>query len=115
MGPTGSGKTNVSEKSLSFNSRPETHQFINKLTGTSGVDGSASLNDGTRNVTRHVVECDGRDLVFVDTPGLDNTYLPDAAIFKLVAEWLDTKYVIVNHDYRRSDMCKAIRPTPRLR
>jgi len=72
MGPTGSGKTN----------------FIHSL-GTSGDSGSATLKPGTQGVVPHVVEYDGQNLVFVDTPGLDNINMPDETIFSLVAKWLE--------------------------
>lgn len=107
---------------VQFSISIENHQFINTLAGTSGDSTAASdLNaaSGTRRITSHMIDCDGRHLVFVDTPGLDSTYLLDARIFTLAARWLEIKYVtqlfaaIGISGYQCSDMCKAIDPTPR--
>ena len=36
------------------------------------------------------------DLVFVDTPGFNNTYKSDADVLKMVADWLKSTYVFVS-------------------
>jgi hypothetical protein len=33
------------------------------------------------------------DVVFVDTPGFDDTHKSDADILKMIADWLKTTYV----------------------
>ena len=38
------------------------------------------------------------DLVFVDTPGFDNTHKKDLDILKMVADWLKSTYVFVAED-----------------
>lgn len=36
------------------------------------------------------------DVVFVDTPGFDDTHKSDADILKMVADWLKSTYVLLN-------------------
>ena len=38
------------------------------------------------------------DLVFVDTPGFDDTLIKDVDILKMVADWLKSTYVFVAVD-----------------
>jgi predicted GTPase len=40
-----------------------------------------------------VPELDDGDVVFVDTPGFDDTHKSDADILKMVADWLKSTYV----------------------
>jgi hypothetical protein len=35
------------------------------------------------------------DLVFVDTPGFDDTHKQDVDILKMIADWLKSTYVFV--------------------
>ena len=39
------------------------------------------------------------DLVFVDTPGFDDTHKSDVDILKMVADWLKSTYVFVAMDH----------------
>jgi len=39
------------------------------------------------------------DLVFVDTPGFDDTNMSDVDILKMVADWLKATYVFVAVDH----------------
>ena len=38
------------------------------------------------------------DLVFVDTPGFDDTHKSDTDILKMVADWLNSTYVFLAVD-----------------
>jgi len=74
MGPTGCGKTT----------------FITKATG----QGHSEINHGLRTATsgirtiRTTHPKDGHPVVFVDTPGFDDTYIPDNETLSKVADWL---------------------------
>ncbi|KAI6039631.1 P-loop containing nucleoside triphosphate hydrolase protein [Pisolithus marmoratus] len=77
MGPTGSGKTN----------------FINQLTGTREERAAHQLTSHTQGIKELTVKLpDGRQYVFVDTPGFDDTYRSDRDILRTIAEWLEKKY-----------------------
>jgi len=80
MGPTGAGKST----------------FINTATGQSATP----VSHGLRSCTKTINVSDGvpypgdtrRKVVFVDTPGFDDTYLDDSQILKLIAGWLASSY-----------------------
>ncbi|KAI6102121.1 P-loop containing nucleoside triphosphate hydrolase protein [Pisolithus sp. B1] len=77
MGPTGSGKTN----------------FINRLTGTREAKAQYQLKSHTQAVKEFTVNLsNGRQYVFVDTPGFDDTYRSDRDILRTIADWLEEKY-----------------------
>ncbi|KIJ63778.1 hypothetical protein HYDPIDRAFT_112732 [Hydnomerulius pinastri MD-312] len=76
MGPTGSGKSN----------------FINQLTGLQEERGAGGLQSCTQDVMPFKTQYKGRQLVFVDTPGFDDTYKSDSEILRLIANWLEKTY-----------------------
>ena len=95
MGPTGSGKTNVSESVIALNARIKNAQFINTLTGSTGRRKAADLMSSTQTVTAYTIPYRGLRLVLVDTPGFDDTYRPDTEILRILADWLTKRYVMV--------------------
>jgi len=78
MGPTGSGKST----------------FIKLATGFDTVVGHSleSCTSEIKIVKLTVPELTDGDVVFVDTPGFDDTHKSDADILKMVADWLKTTY-----------------------
>ncbi|KAF8811580.1 hypothetical protein BYT27DRAFT_7252672 [Phlegmacium glaucopus] len=78
MGPTGSGKST----------------FINVITGfETGVGHNLeSCTSEVSNVRLSMPELAYGDLVFVDTPGFDDTQKSDVDILKMVADWLKSTY-----------------------
>ena len=50
------------------------------------------------NVRLSIPEIAFGDLVFVDTPGFDDTHKSDTDILKMVADWLKSTYVFVAVD-----------------
>ena len=93
MGPTGAGKSTVSF--LRFNSS-QCHspiplpKFINKAAGLDETEVGHGLESCTRQI--QVVRCldkkQNRQIVFVDTPGFDDTNISDFDILQVVADWL---------------------------
>ena len=73
------------------------HQFINAITGLeTGVGhGLVSCTSDISNVRLSIPEIAFGDLVFVDTPGFDDTHKKDVDILKMVADWLKSTYVFV--------------------
>ena len=57
-----------------------------------------SYTSTVSNVRLSIPEIAFGDLVFVDTPGYDNTYKSDTDILKMVADWLKSTYVFVAVD-----------------
>ncbi|KAH6880836.1 P-loop containing nucleoside triphosphate hydrolase protein [Coprinopsis sp. MPI-PUGE-AT-0042] len=82
MGPTGVGKST----------------FIKKYTGNGDIAVSGKLDSCTNAVTAYVARTpdfckarlDGRRLILVDTPGFDDTGVPDSEILSRVATWLSS-------------------------
>ena len=95
MGPTGSGKTNVSVfvVSSTSDSQVKNDQFINKLTGNAEKQKASNLRSSTQNVTPYHMSYQDVRLVLVDTPGFDDTYRQDTEILRVIADWLTQKYV----------------------
>ena len=73
------------------------HQFINAITGLeTGVGHDLeSCTSNVSNVRLSIPEIAFGDLVFVDTPGFDDTNKKDVDILKMVADWLKSTYVFV--------------------
>ena len=73
------------------------HQFINIITGLeTGVGHDLkSCTSNINNVRLSIPEVAFGDLVFVDTPGFDDTHKTDVDILKMVADWLKSTYVFV--------------------
>ena len=93
MGPTGSGKTNVS--GFAVPSTPNSQvkdQLINKLTGNVEKRKASGLKSSTQDVTPYPISHHGLRLVLVDTPGFDDTYRQDTEILRNIADWLTQKY-----------------------
>ncbi|KAL6302092.1 P-loop containing nucleoside triphosphate hydrolase protein [Sparassis latifolia] len=78
MGPTGSGKSS----------------FINMVTGRKDGVGHAleSFTTEIGMVKYHIPERSSLDVVFVDTPGFDDTYKSDLEILQMIADWLKKTY-----------------------
>ena len=95
MGPTGSGKTNVSVFVVpsTSDSQVKDDQFINKLTGNAEKQKASNLRSSTQNVTPYHISYQDVRLVLVDTPGFDDTYRQDTEILRVIADWLTQKYV----------------------
>ena len=93
MGPTGSGKTNVSASIIASNVRVKNAQFINTLTGNAEKLEASGLSSATQNVTEYTVPHYGLRLVLVDTPSFDDTYRSEMEILGIIADWLTKKYV----------------------
>ena len=73
------------------------HQFINAITGLqTGVGHDLeSCTSTVNNVRLSIPQIAFGDLVFVDTPGFDDTHKKDVDILKMVADWLKSTYVYV--------------------
>lgn len=93
MGPTGSGKTNVSGFVLPLTSVSDVKngQFINTLTRSPEQRKANKLRSNTQNVTPYPITRHNHRLVLVDTPGFDDTYRPDSVILREIADWLTQK------------------------
>ncbi|KAJ3559516.1 hypothetical protein NP233_g11244 [Leucocoprinus birnbaumii] len=78
MGPTGAGKSS----------------FIKIATGSDEIVVGESLTSCTQ--VSKVVRCHnatrGNDVIFVDTPGFDDTFKSDIEILRGIAEWLEQTY-----------------------
>ena len=95
MGPTGAGKSTVSF--LSFNSSKccsliPPPQFINKAAGLDETEVGHGLESCTHQIQVVPSRCfdkkQNRQIVFVDTPGFDDTNILDLDILQMVADRL---------------------------
>ena len=93
MGPTGSGKTNVSESVIASNVRTKNAQFINTLTGNAEKSKASGHSSATQNVTEYTIMYRGLRLVLVDTPSFGDTRRSDMETLRITADWLTKKYV----------------------
>ena len=59
---------------------------------------SESCTSKVSNVRLSIPEMAFGDLVFVDTPGFEDTLIKDVDILKMVADWLKSTYVFVAVD-----------------
>jgi hypothetical protein len=55
-----------------------------------------SCTSNVSNVRISIPEMAFGDLVFVDTPGFNDTHKSDVDILKMVADWLKSTYVFVS-------------------
>ena len=91
MGPTGSGKSNVSDISHVVFSILPGLKIIDTLTNQPGRRSGSRLESCTTEVraVRLFNHPDhGNHLVFVDTPGFDDTNKSDLEILQMVSNWL---------------------------
>ena len=96
MGPTGSGKSTVclsaypSQVPLAYQL-----QFIKTATDFDTIVGNSleSCTSEINIVKLSIPELADGDIVFVDTPGFDDTHKSDADILQMVADWLKATYV----------------------
>ena len=91
MGPTGSGKSNVRDISYFVFSISPGLKIIDTLTNQPGRRAGSRLESCTTEVRavrlfNHPVH--GNHLVFVDTPGFDDTNKSDLEILQMVSNWL---------------------------
>ncbi|PVG00610.1 P-loop containing nucleoside triphosphate hydrolase protein [Serendipita vermifera] len=77
MGATGSGKSTYITR------------IVGKDLGIVGHD----LQSCTQQIKEFPTEYKGRKLVLVDTPGFDDTDVPDVVILKRIGDWLKKKYL----------------------
>ena len=94
MGPTGSGKSNVSDSVITLDAYAKSDQFINKLSGGVEKVKATGLMSATQGVRPHTVLYDGFRFVMVDTPGFDDTTRSDITILQIISDWLAKKCVI---------------------
>ncbi len=87
MGPTGTGKSSVRTKT--FSKRVPRFifidQFVNLVTHS-----NLSVGDELESCTDSVhftspVEIDGKQIIFLDSPGFDDTKTPDSDVLKMIA------------------------------
>jgi predicted GTPase len=98
MGPTGSGKSTVSNCTLANSCVvPESGKFINLATGVDAGVGH-DLESFTSEIGIIKMTFLGCNVVFVDTPGFDDTKRSDSDILKMISDWLELTYVIPGGD-----------------
>jgi len=68
-------------------------QFINKATGIDAGIGH-DLESCTSEIGIIKMTFPGYNIVFVDTPGFDDTKKSDSDILKMISDWLEITYVI---------------------
>jgi predicted GTPase len=94
MGPTGAGKSTVStDLSSLLHFVIVTHiQLIDLATGQDGYTVGHGMKSHTSDIRSVRVPHPtlGHPMVFVDTPGFDDTYKSDTEILTLIANWLLT-------------------------
>jgi flagellar biosynthesis GTPase FlhF len=92
MGPTGSGKSSVSSIDVYRVTASSHVQFIATATGAEVRIGHdlQSFTTDISIVKFQSLERTDFEIVFVDTPGFDDTHKTDIEILKMLAEWLKT-------------------------
>ena len=73
-------------------------QFINAITGLETGWGHDLQSRKLSNVRLSIPEIAFADLVFLDTPGFDDTHIKDVDILKMIADWLKLTYVFIAVD-----------------
>ena len=69
-------------------------QFIHEATGVDTGIGH-DLESCTSEIGMIKMSFPGYNIVFVDTPGFDDTKRPDSDILKMISDWLEKTYVIL--------------------
>ena len=90
MGPTGTGKTTVSNSSpfQTYQAQPSRIQFINLLS-ESGFKIGNELESCTDDIQfAEPFKIDGRIVTLIDTPGFDDTKLSDTSVLNMIAAYL---------------------------
>ena len=98
MGPAGSGKSTVSLEHLLFKSSYVCScraKFINIATQQDGHTVGHGLESAPSTIravrVKHPIT--GEPVIFIDTPGLDDTKKPDTEILSMIASWLKERLV----------------------
>jgi hypothetical protein len=102
MGQTGAGKSTVRWLPSDDCRLPNSidSQFINAAAGKvlAGVGHSLLSTTATvEPITIPYPREPSRQIIFVDTPGFDNTYLDDSHILKRIADWLAKLWAEIAH------------------
>ncbi|KAF7980092.1 hypothetical protein HWV62_39902 [Athelia sp. TMB] len=94
MGPTGAGKSTVGSFFWPSLSRVDNSQFIDYATKQNGSSVGHTLSSETSKI--NIVRCmhpnDNRPVIFVDTPGFDDTNRSDVEILSQIASWFAGVY-----------------------
>jgi predicted GTPase len=91
MGPTGVGKSTVRIIHSQFLRDLTVAQFIDLATGQGGRTVGKALKSFTAAVqaVRIPHPTTGRSIVFVDTPGFDDSTKSDTEVLRMIAQWLE--------------------------
>ena len=95
MGPTGSGKSTVWSW-LSSDFPPAYHSMSMQFIAAASGQGHAAIRHGLRTATSdiRIIKTthpkNGSSVVFVDTPGFDDTHMTDIEVLIAIADWLST-------------------------
>ena len=94
IGPTGAGKSTVSADPFfrRFQLILTRTQLIDLATGQNGHTVGHGMKSHTSDIRAVRVShpLSGHPMVFVDTPGFDDTYKTDTEILSIIANWLVT-------------------------
>ena len=72
----------------------EREQFISAATGVD-VGIGHDLESCTSEIGMTKMSFPDYEIVFVDTPGFDNTTISDSEILKMISDWLGKTYVVL--------------------
>ena len=92
MGATGVGKSTVSVLTLSCYTCSKSFKFINIATENVHTTIGHSLFSCTKDVravSYRRPDASGRNYVFLDTPGFDDTHMTDAEVLIAITDWLN--------------------------
>ena len=81
-------------------------QFINAATGVDAGVGH-DLESCTSEIGIIKMSFPGYNIVFVDTPGCDNNKKSDSDVLKMISDWLEITYVVLE----RTEDTVIIQPT----
>lgn len=92
MGSTGVGKSAVRFPLLNDFCPSRSLQFVNAAANMDATTVSHDLESCTKEISIVPIpfsENPTRRVILVDTPGFDDTWLPDTEILRRIAEWLE--------------------------
>jgi predicted GTPase len=92
MGPTGSGKSTVSNSKLLGYVLLNSEKFVSVAAGVEAGVGH-DLESSTSEIGIIKMAFPGFNIVFVDTPGFDDTKRSDSDTLKMISNWLTATYV----------------------